>query len=97
MSGTRNWSVDDYKDKLLPRRGQLISQFSLVQRKNVCKADITDELLEECYLFTAQIVEVFGDKYLPIFERLHAEIQIRKERRETLKKALKIARTKQPE
>lgn len=44
------------------------------------KNDITLELIEECYRFTAYIVERFGEVYLPIFIRLRDEIESRKEK-----------------
>lgn len=43
------------------------------------KEDITLELIEECYQFMALIVDKYGDTYLPIFIRLHKEIEKRKE------------------
>lgn len=39
----------------------------------------------------AHIIAKYGERYLPIFERLEKEIGIKKEREKYLKKALEIA------
>lgn len=47
--------------------------------------------LEFCYKKMARIVRDYGDKYLPIFERLHEELKSRKKQEEIKSIALKIA------
>jgi hypothetical protein len=55
---------------------------------NKQKANTDD--LEECYLKMARIVKDFGDQYLPIFERLHQEMEQRKMQQDMKAIALKL-------
>lgn len=41
------------------------------------KRVISDEEFESCYIIVARIVSETGDKYLPIFRRMHQERQLR--------------------
>lgn len=52
---------------------------------------ITEEVLEEAYRIMARIVRDYGEKYLPIFKRLHEEREIRKAKQELKDIALQIA------
>lgn len=56
------------------------------------KDDITIELLLDCYHIVARIVERYGDTYLPIFIRLHKEIENRKEHDRMMGYALAMAK-----
>jgi len=47
-------------------------------KMNLKSGDITLELLDEAYKASAEIVKLHGDKYLPIFIRMHKEIEQRK-------------------
>lgn len=47
--------------------------------------------LQECYELMAYIVNKHGDDYLPLFERLHEEIEARKEKNNLLEIASKVA------
>ncbi|MEP1305097.1 MAG: hypothetical protein ABJK11_11150 [Balneola sp.] len=47
--------------------------------------------LQECYELMAYIVNKHGDDYLPLFERLHEEIEARKEKNGLLEIAIKVA------
>ncbi|GAB1261475.1 hypothetical protein [Aurantivibrio plasticivorans] len=47
--------------------------------------------IKRAYHQAAKIVARYGDKYLPIFERLEKEYQNRKDKVKTLKRAIKIA------
>lgn len=47
--------------------------------------------IKKAYHQAAKIVARYGDKYLPIFERLENEYQGRKDKIEALKRAIKIA------
>lgn len=49
--------------------------------------------IKKAYHQAAKIVARYGDKYLPIFERLENEYQGRKDKIEALKRAIKIAET----
>lgn len=54
---------------------------------------VTLQQLREGYKITAKIVSTYGDKYLPIFKRLHDEMEKRMAE-ETLKNiALQVAQT----
>lgn len=47
--------------------------------------------LDRCYKIMAKVVKKHGDDFLPIFERLHKEIQAREERNKLRNIALKVA------
>ena len=51
----------------------------------------TDEAVEEAYKIMARIVRDYGEKYLPVFKRLHDEHEERKAKRDLTNIALKIA------
>ena len=91
--GEREWVIDDYLEKLHPQRSEKLSdRFAASSRQNVQDIDVTDELLYESYVFMADIVKTYGEQFLPIFERLHSEIEIRKEKRHLLKAAIDVSK-----
>tara|TARA_R110002095_G_scaffold200464_1_gene180725 strand:- start:96 stop:458 length:363 start_codon:yes stop_codon:yes gene_type:complete len=47
--------------------------------------------IQEAYEHLAKLISIYGDKYLPIFERLHSEISKRKSKNELLNIAKSIA------
>ncbi len=55
------------------------------------KHEISDIDLKNAYIQSAQIVAKYGDKYLPIFERIENEFNKRKEESATMKRAIDIA------
>jgi hypothetical protein len=61
-------------------------------KKNV----VTDEKLEEAYQVIARIVRDYGEKYLPIFKRLHEEREIRKASQDLKDIALQVAQNMRP-
>ncbi len=64
---------------------------ALFQVRHYTKEEITLELLEECYYSIARIIEKYGDVYLPLFIRLHNEIEKMKDDNKMKKLALEIA------
>ncbi len=58
---------------------------------NLKSDDITIELLEEAHKASAEIVKRHGDNYLPIFIRMHKEIEQRKNNQSYKEIALQIA------
>lgn len=91
MSGTQDWDAKVQVKRLLPKISSLSAEFAPVVRREITKADISDELLTEYYIFMAKIVETYGEAYFPIFERLHNEIEKRNRQRTLLDTALKVA------
>ena len=68
----------------------------LSARTSITKGDcMSDQLslaqIKRAYHQAAEIVARYGDKYLPIFERLEKEYQNRKDKVKTLNRAIKIA------
>ena len=89
----RPWCINDYIHKLYPRRVDGLSeQFFLSSKQIESEIEVTDEALYESYVVMATIIKLYGDQYLPIFERLKAEIDARDERKVLLDKALDIAK-----
>lgn len=55
--------------------------------------DVPMEKLEEGYRIMAGIVRTQGEKYLPIFKRLHDEVMQRRAKQELLNVALQVSDT----
>ena len=64
-------------NKLIPHKGE--------------PQPITMERLEKCLKIAAKVVVIHGEKYLPIFERIQKEIEIRKEKDKVLDMVKSIA------
>ena len=87
------WNLDACLEKLRPRRSdRLSSNFTAHSRPHIKDSDVTDDMLLEGYAILAGIVKLYGDQYLPIFERLHLEIENRKTTRRLIDKALHVAK-----
>lgn len=54
---------------------------------------VTVERLERALLTAARIVDLHGDVYLPIFERLEAELADRRARQSSLSRARALSRS----
>ena len=67
------------------------SNISKQQSLNATSRKISFEVIKTAYLQAAMIVSIYGDKYLPIFERLEKEFIERKNKRDILQRALKLA------
>lgn len=93
MADNKDWKIENYINKLLPKQSNLSSAFNFEPRRYFDKGAISDELLEECYIYMAFVVEDYGEKFLPIFERLHREREKRKSQKEMLEIALSISKT----
>lgn len=62
------------------------------KRKNMeTSTQVTDEDLEAAYKIMAMIVRKYGDKYLPVFKRIHEERELRKAQQSLKNIALQIA------
>lgn len=62
------------------------------KRKNMeTSTQVTDEDLESAYKIMAMIVRKYGDKYLPVFKRIHEERELRKAQQSLKNIALQIA------
>ena len=55
---------------------------------------VSDEELERAYFKMARIIERYGEKYLPIFERLEKELNERKAKNSLMQRALEAAKSK---
>ncbi|MEM1258950.1 MAG: hypothetical protein AAF849_00735 [Bacteroidota bacterium] len=67
--------MTDKNNKLLKRQ---LKKVIPNHRVLLSKADITLELLQDASMVMAQIVEKYGDLYIPIFARVIDEIEDRK-------------------
>ncbi len=59
--------------------------------KQLKEEDITIEVLRDCYKIMAKVVSIQGEKFLPIFERLHMEIKLREKNKNLIQIANQIA------
>ncbi len=92
MAKTRDWSLHDYWNRLLPNKGRFALDFAQAAKVSDPDVEVTDDLLAECYVTAARLVEAHGEVYLPLFERLHAEIGLRRRQHDLLVKARSVAR-----
>ncbi len=60
-------------------------------KTNFTNRRVSFESLKTAYLQAANIVSIYGEKYLPIFERLEKEYIERNKKRDILQRALKVA------
>jgi hypothetical protein len=66
------------------------------KRKYADAKAVASEDLRAAYETAAQLVAEQGDKYLPLFERLDAELQNRGEREQTRSRAIEVAKVARP-
>lgn len=52
---------------------------------------LTDENLQAAYKIIAGIVRQHGETYLPVFKRIHEEVELRKKQNDLLSLAIQIA------
>ncbi len=90
---TLEWDIKDCLKRFNPKI-QTNSQKPNTHIKQLKKEDITLEDIILTYNIIAKIVTIYGDKYLPIFERLHHEIEKRKIKNKMLKLARNITYNK---
>jgi hypothetical protein len=64
---------------------------SLLLKRRTFGPEVSDDLVEEAYTAIASIVKTHGEKYLPLFERLHRERQKRVQQRDLMRVALEVA------
>lgn len=50
----------------------------------------TDEQIEKAYLKSAKLVEIYGELALPVFERLHDEMEAIKKKRKLIRLASEV-------
>ncbi|MCK9247111.1 MAG: hypothetical protein M0P11_09200 [Anaerolineaceae bacterium] len=90
-----SWDINIYRDKITPKVPvSLETSFTGNAATGFTDGEVTDEILEECYVVMARIVTLYGETYLPIFERLHREREDRMGRKALL---ARVARAWNPE
>ena len=52
---------------------------------------VSDEKIDTAYVIIAKIIRDYGDKYLPVFKRIHEEREVRKANLDLKNIALQIA------
>lgn len=87
---TLDWDVQKCVKKCSPKTIDTPHK-ETISLKRLNKQDITFQDIVHAYELMAKIVTVYGDKYLPIFERLHREIKERQSRHTLLEIAEKIS------
>jgi len=89
---TRKWSADECLKEWQSRNSKRYDVNSVESFQYITSDDeITLSVLKEAYQTAAKVVADHGDVYLPIFERLHNEIEQRKARDTMLAKAQAVA------
>lgn len=88
-----DWKVEDYLSRIMPNTNlSLRESFSGKAAPVIEDHEVTDEQLRECYAVMAEVITRYGDSYLPIFERIHKELEVRKERQTLIDEALRLSR-----
>ena len=88
-----DWDISTYLPKLYPVK--LISlepSFSCGASAIHEDSEVTDEILDECYVLIAQAVTLYGERYLPIFERIHEEREVRRKQKELLARVASVVK-----
>ena len=89
-----NWGPNDFKDKVAVRPLRVQMPTPHFNTASLTHADITDDRLRDAYRKMAEIISLQGDRgeaYLPIFARLHKEIQFRESNKSLLALAKEVA------
>lgn len=55
---------------------------------------MTEDRIRNAYQISAKLVELYGDVYLPIFERMHKEVELLSQKRGMKELALSVAKFK---
>ncbi len=83
---TLKWDIEECIDACRPK-------FNKRKNKNkLSESDVSFIDIEQSYKIVARIIATYGDKYLPIFERLHREIDKKKSIKHLLDIALNISK-----
>ena len=90
---TLEWNVKDCLEKCSPKNLQKHVKVFNRPRRKISK-NLTFRELRDAYEHLAKIIAVYGDKYLPLFERLHSEITKLRSKNELLEVAKIIAQEK---
>ena len=93
MMPTLDWKLHECLKKCTPRAPDT-PKAQNINLKKLRKQDITFYDVVRAYKFIANIVTIYGDKYLPIFERLHNEVIKQKSNNELLDIAKNITQKK---
>ena len=86
---TLEWDIESCIRNCSPKQGH-ISQIKKNQ-KPLFSEEITPELIMKAYRIIADIINRHGDTYLPLFERLHVEVQKYKEQQDLITLAKNIS------
>jgi hypothetical protein len=86
-----DWGPNDFMGKIAIRARPVKLPHVFNRSSTVGTAPVTDEQVLDAYRTMAQIVSLHGDTYLPIFIRLHAELESRKSEKSMLKIAQEVA------
>ena len=84
---------DSQADLILKKARRALQPRRLPEKFNAAAPssdEMTDERLLSAYEALASIISVHGDQYLPLFKRLHAEIEDRKKNDDYVKMARDI-------
>lgn len=89
---SKEWDILDHYNKLEPCfSNRLSAQFRESSRVKLTDEDINYDLLHETYLIMADIINNYGEVYLPIFKRLDKEMAKYEKNNKLLEKAKKIS------
>lgn len=87
---TLEWNLEDCIKRCSPKACTSTNKevFTFIQKT---ASEITLDDIIDAYAVIARIVTIYGDKYLPIFERLHREIEEHKMKNKMLNIARNVA------
>lgn len=91
---THKWDLQKCLNQCSPK---IITMNHILTHERLSSDDITLDLITEAYEVMARIVTQHGDRYLPIFQRLHNEIEEYRSHDSLLKLAKNIARNNYPQ
>ena len=87
----KEWGASDYVNKVQVKTRSISLPVNAFRKAGSPNQTVSDERLSEAYKKIAQIVSEHGDAYLPIFERLHKELEERDAKKSMMSLAKSVA------
>ncbi len=92
---TLKWDIKESLAKCCPK-AVLVPAPNNIKKRQFKKRKVTYDELTKAYKYMAFIVTKYGDQYLPLFKRLHHELEKQREKNNLLETANKVSREYNP-
>ena len=92
--GTHEWNFEQELRRLAPSGlDSVLPIFSAraPRQYKLSSTDIQEHHVDECRLIVAAVIDLFGERYLPLFERLDEERHLYRSKKSLIKRAKELA------